>query len=117
MSVIVWHSFPITGAAHPAPAVTQLLGEGGVDGFFAISGFLIVSSWMRRPHWWPYLQARFLRILPAFWVCLVVTAVVVAPIGILLAHQAFPHTYLTDAAMYVVKNAGLRITEFGIAGT
>ncbi|WP_431277444.1 acyltransferase family protein [Leifsonia poae] len=117
VSVIVWHSLPLTGTPHPAPAITQLLGEGGVDGFFAISGFLIVSSWMRRPRWWPYLQARFLRILPAFWVCLIVTAVVIAPIGILLSRQAFPHTYVTDAATYVVKNAGLRITEFGIAGT
>jgi peptidoglycan/LPS O-acetylase OafA/YrhL len=117
VSVIVWHSFPITGSARPSPVVTQLLGESGVDGFFAISGFLIVSSWMRRPQWWPYLQARFLRILPAFWICLIATAVVIAPIGILLAHQAFPHTYVSDAALYVLKNSGLRILEYGIGGT
>ena len=43
VSVIVWHSFPLTGAAHPPTPVTQLLGDSGVDGFFAISGFLIVS--------------------------------------------------------------------------
>jgi peptidoglycan/LPS O-acetylase OafA/YrhL len=117
ISVIMWHSFPLTGQARPAPAVTQLLGEGGVDGFFAISGFLIVSSWMRRPQWWAYLKARALRILPAFWVCLIITVVVIAPIGILLSHQTFPHTYIADAALYVAKNAGLRITEVGIAGT
>lgn len=117
VSVIVWHSYSITGTAKPSPAVIQLLGEGGVDGFFAISGFLIVSSWIRRPRWWAYLKARCLRILPAFWVCLIVTAVVIAPIGILLAHQAFPQTYVADAAGYVLKNAGLRITEFGIGAT
>lgn len=117
ISVIVWHSFPITGAPHPGNVVTQLLGEGGVDGFFAISGFLIVSSWMRRPRWWPYLKARFLRIVPAFWVCLLVTAVGLAPLGILLARQQFPDGYVADAVTYVTHNAGLLITETGIGET
>ena len=117
VSVIVWHTFAVTGAVHPPAPVTQLLGDGGVDGFFAISGFLIVSSWLRRPHWWPYLRARFLRILPGFWVCLVVTVLVLAPIGVLLTGHGFPHSYMTDSVLYVVKNAALRINEFGIAGT
>ena len=117
VSVIAWHSFPITGAPRPASFVTQLLGEGGVDGFFAISGFLIVSSWMRRPRWWPYLKARFLRIVPAFWVCLIATALLLAPLGITLAHQPFPDSYLGDALTYVTHNAGLRITEVGIGST
>ncbi|MGH1524304.1 acyltransferase family protein [Leifsonia sp. L25] len=117
VSVIVWHSFPLTGAARPAAPVTQLLGDGGVDGFFAISGFLIVSSWMRRPQWWPYLKARFLRILPAFWVCLIVTAAVIAPVGIGLAGQSLPDGYALDALAYVGKNAALVINEYGIGGT
>lgn len=117
VSVIVWHSFPLTGARHTPPLVTQLLGEGGVDGFFAISGFLIVSSWMRRPHWWQYLQARFLRILPGFWVCLIVTAFVIAPIGVTLSGHAISNAFVQHSAMYVAKNASLRITEFGISGT
>ena len=117
VSVIVWYTFAVTGAVHPPAPVTQLLGQGGVDGFFAISGFLIVSSWLRRPHWWPYLRARFLRILPGFWVCLVVTVLVLAPIGVLLTGHGFPHSYMTDSVLFVVKNAALRINEFGIAGT
>ncbi|MFE4951225.1 acyltransferase family protein [Leifsonia sp. NPDC056665] len=117
VSVIVWHSVPLTGAARPGPAVAQLLGDGGVDGFFAISGFLIVSSWMRRPRWWPYLKARFLRILPAFWMCLIVTAAIIAPLGIYLAGQDLPDGYPVDAALYVGKNALLKINEYGISGT
>lgn len=117
ISVIVWHTYPITGAARPPRPVTQLLGETGVDGFFAISGFLIVSSWMRNPKWWPYLQARCLRILPGFWVCLIVTAALIAPAGILLSGQALPHHYALDAAGYVWNAAALKITQFGIGGT
>ena len=117
VSVIVWHSVPLTGTARPAPAVAQLLGDGGVDGFFAISGFLILSSWMRRPRWWPYLKARFLRILPAFWMCLIVTATIIAPLGISLAGQDLPDGYPVDAALYAGKNAFLKINEYGISGT
>lgn len=117
LSVIVWHSFPLTGTPSPSHPVTQLLGETGVDGFFAISGFLIVSSWIRRPAWWPYLKARFLRILPAFWACLILTALVIAPIGILLAGNGFPDGYAASAIGYVLHNAGLEMTQYGIAGT
>jgi len=117
LSVIVWHSYPLTGTPSPGGPATQLLSEGGVDGFFAISGFLIVSSWMRRPSWWPFLQARFLRILPAFWVCLLATAIVIAPIGIALAGQSLPETYNADATRYVIDNAALRINDFGIGAT
>jgi peptidoglycan/LPS O-acetylase OafA/YrhL len=117
VSVIIWHSYPLTGTTRPPPPVTQILGESGVDGFFAISGYLIVSSWARTPHWWPYLKARFLRILPAFWVCLIVTALILAPVGILIGGHGFPPHYLTDAAMYVIRNAALKINEYGIGGT
>ncbi|MGH1550669.1 acyltransferase family protein [Leifsonia poae] len=117
VSVILWHSFTLTGTPAPTAPVTQLLSDGGVDGFFAISGFLIVSSWTRQPRWWPYLKARFLRILPAFWVCLLVTVLVIAPIGIALAGQALPATYASDAVHYVIHNAALKIQDYGIGDT
>lgn len=41
--------------------------------FFAISGFLIVESWIRRPHLRDFLWARAIRIMPALAVMLVVT--------------------------------------------
>ena len=107
--VIVWHSFPLTGHDVSWEPARQLLGEGWVDGFFAISGFLIVSSWMRDPHWLRYLSARFLRIMPAFWTCLVVTAFVLAP---LTAGVLGP-----DNLAYVMRNSALWIFQYGIAGT
>ena len=51
-----------------------------VVGFFGISGYLITGSAERsRPL--RYLWQRFLRIFPAFWVCLVVTAFVIGAIA------------------------------------
>jgi peptidoglycan/LPS O-acetylase OafA/YrhL len=54
------------------------VGKLAVYGFFVLSGFLITSSALRfsAPR---YLWHRALRILPALWVCLLVTALVVAP--------------------------------------
>ena len=115
--VIVWHSFPLTGADVTFAPLRQLLSNGWVDGFFAVSGYLIVSSWIRRPHWWSFLRARMLRILPAFYTCLLVTAFVLAPLGLLLAGIAYPAGFWADAWGYVVNNGALRVTQYGIAGT
>ena len=46
--VIMQHSWPLTGRRMSGP-FTQLLTEVWVDGLFVISGYLITSSWMRRP--------------------------------------------------------------------
>lgn len=115
--VIVWHSFPLTGGDIGFAPLRQLMSNGWVDGFFALSGYLIVSSWVRRPHWWTFLQARLLRILPAFYTCLVVTALVLAPLSLLLAGTAAPPGFWADAWGYIVNNGALRVTQYGIAGT
>ena len=48
--VILWHSFLATGHTPMVPhAAFQLTWSVGVDGFFAISGFLITRSWAERP--------------------------------------------------------------------
>lgn len=84
VGVIFWHSFPLTGRTVEFWPAHQLLSDLGVDGFFVISGFLIFRSWDRRPQLREFIAARILRIFPAYWVCLVVTGFVLAPIGILL---------------------------------
>ncbi|MET1052788.1 MAG: acyltransferase [Mycetocola sp.] len=115
--VIVWHSFPLTGADIGFAPLRQLLSNGWVDGFFAVSGFLIVSSWVRRPDWWQFLRARLLRILPAFYACLLVTAFVLAPLALLVAGAGYPPGFWADAWGYVVHNGALRVTQYDIAGT
>lgn len=117
VGVIVFHAFPLTGSRIGYRPVDQLLGSFFVDAFFAISGYLILSSWMRRPRWWPYLRARLLRIMPGFWVSCLVTAFVIAPVAILLAGSGFPARFPADGVGYLLHNGLLRVRQYDISGT
>ena len=57
-------------------------GNLAVDAFFAISGFLIVHSWLHSSSAWVYLQKRVARIYPAFMVVSLFCLFVVAPLAI-----------------------------------
>lgn len=52
----------------------------GVQCFFVLSGWLVATSWRRQPALGHYLWHRFLRIAPALWICLAVTAFVFTPL-------------------------------------
>jgi peptidoglycan/LPS O-acetylase OafA/YrhL len=118
LGVILWHSFPLTGRDVPFAPARQLLDQGWVDGFFAISGVLITSSWLRHLRLRDYLAARGLRILPGFYTCLVVTAFVVAPIGVALQGGSAAKLLLSAGPIeYVLKNSAVLIFSFDIGGT
>lgn len=118
-SVVFWHTYPVNGYPFPWDPLRQIAGSLGVDGFFAISGFLLAGSWLHKPHLLTYAKNRILRIGPAFWVCLVVTAVVFAPLSLLLQGEppsgafAGPHS----APMYVLQNLTMSIQFHDVAGT
>jgi peptidoglycan/LPS O-acetylase OafA/YrhL len=117
-SVILNHSFPVTGRTLPPVAVRQLLISGGVDGFFAISGFLITASWLSHPRVRDYLVARALRILPGFYVCLVVTAFVIAPIGVAIQGGSAARLLLSTGPIeYVLKNSAVAYLHADVGGT
>jgi peptidoglycan/LPS O-acetylase OafA/YrhL len=118
IGVILWHSYLPTGHDVPFAAVRQLLGEVWVDGFFAISGFLITSSWLRNPRIRDYFIARGLRILPGFYTCLVITACVIAPVGVALQGEPALKLLLSRAPiMYILKNSGVWMYQYDVGGT
>lgn len=116
--VVAGHAALLASYQLPRP-ITTLLSEGAVDGFFAMSGFLITASYLRVTSVWRYLWHRALRILPGFWVCLVVTAAVIAPIG--AWRQGIAGAAYWDApygpVQYVLRNALLWIAQPQIANT
>ena len=72
----------------------------GVQCFFALSGWLVTTSWRRDPSLPRFLWHRFLRLAPALWVCLAVTAFIYTPVVWLTTAEPtlmFPH--LVSSAM------------------
>ncbi|OBH83086.1 acyltransferase [Mycobacterium scrofulaceum] len=115
--VMLWHCWPATGRIPPAP-ILQVFFSAGVDGFFAISGFLITRSWLNDPRLRDYLAARALRILPGYYVCLVVTAFVFAPVSVLIqGGSALRLLGSTGPIEYVLKNIGVAYVHFDVGGT
>ena len=89
----------------------------GVLGFFGLSGFLVGDSFVRSPDGWQFLRRRVLRIMPGFWGCLVVTAVLLAPAMFFVQHRGlagYAWTGPDSAATYVFRNIALRVNQWGI---
>jgi peptidoglycan/LPS O-acetylase OafA/YrhL len=87
-SVLLAHAWTL-GFAWPGlgPLGTTTQGQANsltVFGFFVVSGYLITSSGLSsRPErfaWHRFAWHRLLRIMPGYWVCLLVTALVAAPL-------------------------------------
>jgi peptidoglycan/LPS O-acetylase OafA/YrhL len=98
--VLVSHSYALAGHGEPRLGRTPL-GVIGVEVFFAISGFLVTSSWLARPRAGPFALKRALRILPALALTVVLTAFVLGPLvsarpaGTYLGSRA-PASYVAD---------------------
>jgi peptidoglycan/LPS O-acetylase OafA/YrhL len=118
-SVILWHSFPLTGHEIGYEPLRQVIANFRADGFFAISGFLILASWERRPSVRGYLRARLLRILPAYWFNLLMVAFVLAPLALWLSGGPVGSLFSGSRSSwhYVLANLDTRIRFFDIAGT
>ncbi|OJY51606.1 acyltransferase [Pseudonocardia sp. 73-21] len=88
--VVVEHAVILQGRAGDFWGRSGTSGEIGVDGFFVLSGFLVTRSYLRLHSLPRFAWHRFLRIMPGFWVCLLVCAFVVAPAAALI--QGLPAT-------------------------
>jgi len=122
-AIVVWsHAYGIGGfGGDPIYVFTKnqlIAGFLAVGGFFVLSGFLITRSYETVNGLGRFLWHRFLRIFPAYWVCLIVTAFVLAPL-------AFQHENRTLAGFltgpdapwsYVTRNAWLMVNQNNVRG-
>jgi peptidoglycan/LPS O-acetylase OafA/YrhL len=109
-AVVLGHTAPLGGfAENPLSDIRTL----AVNGFFVLSGFLIAGSRMRLGLI-RFLWHRALRIMPGFWMSLVVVALVVAPITAALSGEAWQ---LSSALTWITGNGLLVPHQEGIANT
>ena len=77
--VIFAHTFPVGGFGVETLNLltngTYGLGTIAVDGFFVFSGYLITASYVRTQSLPIFLWHRIIRIFPAYWVCIIFTAI------------------------------------------
>ena len=79
------------------------IGLPALFGFFCLSGFLIAGS-ATRNHVDRYLWQRFLRIMPAYWLCLFITAFIIGAIAWL--HQQHPSSCNILSCYYFIPHDG-----------
>ncbi|GAB7051042.1 acyltransferase [Catenuloplanes indicus] len=100
---------PHTGTGYPELGGLFQYGYLGVDLFFTISGFVILLSAMgRRPA--EFVISRVVRLYPAYWVALTITAIVLATIG---ADQ-FPISVVQYAANLTMFNSLVNIPNVDV---
>jgi peptidoglycan/LPS O-acetylase OafA/YrhL len=105
--VLVSHSYALLGFVEPRLGHSSF-GAIGVEIFFAISGFLIAASWISEPRIRAFLVKRALRILPALFVTVMLSAFLLGP----LLTTVSPGSYFSSSMplRYVVENMASVVT-------
>jgi len=117
-TVLFAHSYTLSGNGLGPLINNQHLGTWAVYMFFCLSGFLITGSRMRT-RFAPYLLNRVARLFPGFLVSLVLVAFAFAPV-VFWHERGTIDGFLTTASpplQYVYINLGLKMNEYGVAGT
>lgn len=120
IAVVLSHSITLGGFGSEDIFHATTVGTLAVYGFFGISGYLIAASATKHTIG-RFLAHRVLRIFPAFWVCLVVTALAFGWFGwVRTGHPCGAGCYFSQPVGpvgYMVHNAWLRMNQLTIAGT
>ena len=118
-SVILHHSFPLIGIPDPFAAFSRgqaSIGSVAVAGFFAISGYLIAKSGSNSDVV-QFMWRRFLRIFPAYWAVLLVTAFAIGPMLWLVSGRGLGSYFVEDGngpLHYFTANWNLSVGTYGI---
>ncbi|HEX3729474.1 MAG TPA: acyltransferase [Opitutaceae bacterium] len=117
--VVLGHAYEVGGFGFDplrrAAGVTS--GEIGVNGFFALSGYLVAQSWRRSPGPAEYLRRRVRRIFPAFWACLALTGLGLFPLLWVHRHGGSwaPAALSRPFLSYAARNSLLWIRQGSVA--
>ena len=117
-TVLVAHSFTLSGNGFGPLFNNQHLGTWSVYAFFCLSGYLITGSRLRT-HFGTYFTHRVARIYPGFLASLLVVAFGFAPI-VFVRDQGSLDGFLTFGPTplhHVFANLWLNMAEYGVAGT
>lgn len=87
LAVMVSHAFALSGRPEPRPYAGLTLGTFAVFVFFAISGYLIATSWRNDPDIRRYIARRMLRLAPAYIIVVSLTEVFMRVRGIESFHM------------------------------
>ncbi len=80
MAVVYGNGLILTGA--PASAFWGApFSRFALDLLFAISGFTVAGSWLRRPHLLAFVAGRLRRIMPGLALCVLVSAAIIGPLA------------------------------------
>ncbi|AFY42841.1 acyltransferase [Nostoc sp. PCC 7107] len=120
--VVTTHGYLIGGYGFGEPLAKVMgfkspfnLGETGVIGFFALSGYLITASFERYRNPLIFIYHRFFRIVPGFWICLLFTSFVIAPIIYFVNNHSLSAFSWNESLSYVVRNIFIAIKQWNIA--
>jgi peptidoglycan/LPS O-acetylase OafA/YrhL len=122
--VIVSHAYPLSGQnASESLAIWSrsqfTWGEVGLAGFFVVSGYFITRSYAQVDSLPRFLWHRALRILPGYWMCLLVTVFVAGPLLAVLAGLPLERYWFasTDGPLaYLWANWHIEIVQWNVSG-
>ena len=103
LSVVIAHFNFLTGHSIPWPTSSY----SAVGGFFALSGYLIFHSYLKRPHLKTYIISRMRRILPPYFFIVILCA-----IGLVFTSSLSPGEYFTDGGFFKYLCANLSFLNF-----
>ena len=101
MAVVIYGNGPILTGGPPSGLWGAPLPRFGLDLLFAMSGYLIAGSWIRRPQLLPFLIARARRVWPGLAGCVVVTILV---IGAMATHLPLRQYAANGMTLRYLKN-------------
>lgn len=115
--VIIQHAI-VLGGFHPYNDPIYMFSKGqatfgslGVASFFIISGYLITQSYAKLDNLKVFFWHRFLRIFPAFWLVLLITALLFGPFLYFVLTKKTDYFLHSEWFTYFFKNSLVKIQQ------